>query len=124
MLLLHKKGGPLKLLNNPKSTFLRIWSMFGGVSNLLPISADYSLKSQIGIGKNWVGPPPRFTPARGVSPERVNCYNNKKRGPTIFKGGLWTSKRAYNVKSSDGLRTSMGPMYFNAYIYYVLQRGP
>ena len=32
--------------------------MFGGVSNLLPISADYSLKSQIGIGKNWVGPPP------------------------------------------------------------------
>ena len=33
--------------------------MFGGVSNLLPISANYSLKSQIGIGKNWVGPPPR-----------------------------------------------------------------
>ena len=31
--------------------------MFGGVSNLLPISADYSLKSQIGIGRNWVGPP-------------------------------------------------------------------
>ena len=28
------------------------------------------------------------------------------------------------MKSSDGLRTSMGPMYFNAYIYYVLQRGP
>ena len=25
------------------------------------------------------------------------------------------------MKSSDGLRTSMGPMYFNAYIYYVLQ---
>ena len=22
------------------------------------------------------------------------------------------------MKSSDGLRTSMGPMYFNAYIYY------
>ena len=32
--------------------------MFGDVSNLLPISADYSLKSQIGIGKNWVAPPP------------------------------------------------------------------
>ena len=58
MSFLHKKGGPLKLLNNPKSTFSGIWSMFGGVSNLLPISADYSLKSQIGIGKNWVGPPP------------------------------------------------------------------
>ena len=59
MLLLHKKEGPLKLLKTPKSTFYRIWSVFGGVSNLLPISADYSLKSQIGIGKNWVGPPPR-----------------------------------------------------------------
>ena len=47
---LHKKEGPLKLLKNPKSTFYRIWSVFGGVSNLLPISADYSLKSQIGIG--------------------------------------------------------------------------
>ena len=58
MLLLHKKGGPLKLLDNPKSTFSHIWSMFGGVSSLLPISADYSLKSQIGIGKNWVGPRP------------------------------------------------------------------
>ena len=58
MSLLHKKEGPLKLLKNPKSTFYCIWSVFGGVSNLLPISADYSLKSQIGIGKNWVGPPP------------------------------------------------------------------
>ena len=60
MSLLHKKEGPLKLLKNPKSTFYRIWSVFGGVSNLLPISADYSLKSQIGIGKNWVGPPPNL----------------------------------------------------------------
>ena len=58
MPLLHKKEGPLKLLKNPKSTFYLIWSVFGGVSNLLPICADYSLKSQIGIGKNWVGPPP------------------------------------------------------------------
>ena len=58
MSLLHKKEGPLKLSKNPKSTFYRIWSVFGGISNLLPISADYSLKSQIGIGKNWVGPPP------------------------------------------------------------------
>ena len=58
MSLLHKKEGPLKLLKNPKSTFYRIWSVFGGVSNILPISADYSLKSQIGIGKNLVGPPP------------------------------------------------------------------
>ena len=32
--------------------------MFGGISNLLPISADYSLKSQIGICRNWVAPPP------------------------------------------------------------------
>ena len=29
-------------------------------------------------------------------------------------------KRAYNVKSSDGLRTSMGPMYFNAYVLQCL----
>ena len=58
MSLIHKKEGPLKLLKNPKSTFYRIWSVFGGVSNSSPISADYSLKSQIGIGKNWVAPPP------------------------------------------------------------------
>ena len=62
MSLLHKKEGPLKLSKNPKSTFYRIWSVFGGISNLLPISADYSLKSQIGIGKNWVGPPPKELP--------------------------------------------------------------
>ena len=58
MSLLHKKEGPLKLSKNPKSTFYSIWSVFGGISNLLPISADYSLKSQIGISKNWVAPPP------------------------------------------------------------------
>ena len=68
MLLLHKKEGPLKLLKNPKSTFYRIWSVFGGVSNLLPISADYSLKSQIGIGKNWVGPPPKHVTAQLADP--------------------------------------------------------
>ena len=75
MSLLHKKGGPLKLLNNPKSTFSGIWSMFGGVSNLLPISADYSLKSQIGIGKNWVGPPNEFSGSLGMfSPAEKQFY--------------------------------------------------
>ena len=53
-----QERGPSQYIKCAKSTFSRIWSMFGGVSNLLPISADYSLKSQIGIGKNWVGPPP------------------------------------------------------------------
>ena len=41
MSLLHKKEGPLKLLKTPKSTFYRIWSVFGGVSNLLPITAQF-----------------------------------------------------------------------------------
>ena len=73
MSLLHKKEGPLKLSKNPKSTFYRIWSVFGGVSNLLPISADYSLKFQIGIGKNWVGPPPY------LFNYNLDCFNQKQK---------------------------------------------
>ena len=66
-----QERGPSQTIKNPKSTFYCIWSVFGGVSNLLPISADYSLKSQIGIGKNWVGPPPNYVSAKKGNIESV-----------------------------------------------------